>query len=108
MTARGARAEPIHIESDDLHVPGAEPRTERRAARCAPEPTGQIARLEAWLDSADIALGTYASIRAAGQGPRTFLIGRRVYIHRDDWHAWCRRLAESGGIRLRCQKQTGA
>ncbi len=42
----------------------------------------------------DIPLSTVDKLRAAGKGPRTFKIGRRLYVRQGDLRAWLDRMAE--------------
>ena len=42
----------------------------------------------------DCPLSTLDMLRAKGQGPRTFKIGRRLYVRQTDLRAWLDRLAE--------------
>ena len=55
------------------------------------------------VSSIDLPLSTYRACVRRGGGPRTFKMGRRNYILFDDWDAWLRQLAETGGIRA-CKK----
>jgi hypothetical protein len=55
------------------------------------------------VSSLDLPLSTYRACVRRGGGPRTFKMGRRNYILFDDWDAWLRQLAETGGIRA-CKK----
>jgi hypothetical protein len=54
-------------------------------------------RLEDWCRDYGIPLSTLNAIRAKGIGPRTFVIGRLLFCTTDDWLAWIRMLAETGG-----------
>jgi len=40
---------------------------------------------------------TIDKLRAQGRGPRTFLIGRRLYVRQKDFRDWIDRLAEEAG-----------
>lgn len=42
----------------------------------------------------DVPLSTLDMLRAKGQGPRTFKIGRRLYVRRADLVEWFDRLAD--------------
>ncbi len=42
----------------------------------------------------DVPLSTMDMLRAKGQGPRTFKIGRRLYVRQVDLRAWLDSLAE--------------
>lgn len=43
----------------------------------------------------DVPLSTLDAIRAKGDGPRTFKIGRRLYVRQTDLRAWLDKLAEA-------------
>ena len=40
----------------------------------------------------DVPLSTVDKLRAKGKGPRTFRIGRRLYVHQTDLRAWLERM----------------
>ncbi|MCL4762450.1 MAG: helix-turn-helix domain-containing protein [Burkholderiales bacterium] len=42
----------------------------------------------------DLPLSTVDKLRAEGRGPRTFKIGRRLYVRQQDMRAWLDRLAD--------------
>src|SRR4051812_31942530 len=60
----------------------------------------EAAPLEAWSQGHDIPAGTLRQLIAAGEGPATFVIGRRVFIAREDWSAWLEQMRKTGGARL--------
>ena len=43
----------------------------------------------------DVPLSTLDMLRAKGQGPHTFKIGRRIYVRQDDLRDWLDKMAES-------------
>jgi predicted DNA-binding transcriptional regulator AlpA len=43
----------------------------------------------------DVPMSTLDLLRAKGQGPKCFKIGRRLYVLKAELHAWLERLAES-------------
>jgi hypothetical protein len=43
----------------------------------------------------DVPLSTLDMLRAKGDGPRTFKIGRRLYVRQSDLRAWIDKLAEA-------------
>lgn len=49
------------------------------------------------LEEIGLPASTYAAEKAAGRGPRTFKIGRRIYVRIADWHAWLDERAGAGG-----------
>lgn len=55
------------------------------------------ARIEHWCRAYDIPPSTVRALRAQGTGPRTFAVGRLVFVLREDWCAWLEGLATVGG-----------
>jgi hypothetical protein len=55
------------------------------------------ARLERLAADYDVPPSTLRALIADGRGPRTFTIGRLVYVRRSDWVEWLDTLAEAGG-----------
>lgn len=45
----------------------------------------------------DMPLPTLRQLRASGLGPRTFRIGRRVFVTRDAFNAWILKLEKESG-----------
>ena len=43
----------------------------------------------------DLPLSTMDKLRAQGQGPRCFKLGRRLYVRRVDLHEWLDTMAQS-------------
>jgi hypothetical protein len=50
------------------------------------------------VESIDLAVSTYRACIRGGRGPRTFKIGRRNFVLIEDWNAWLRQMAETGGL----------
>jgi hypothetical protein len=46
----------------------------------------------------DVPLSTLDKLRAEGRGPRTFKIGRRLYVRQGDMRAWLDALAEAEAV----------
>ena len=57
----------------------------------------EAARLDAWCDAYDIPTSTMRAIIRLGHGPRTFPIGRLLFVLRTDWSIWLDTLAQRGG-----------
>ena len=49
--------------------------------------------------SIGLPISTYRACVQGGRGPRTFKLGRRNYILRNDWEAWLEHLADIGGLK---------
>lgn len=45
----------------------------------------------------DLPLSTVDKLRAQGKGPRTFRLGRRLYVRQADLRAWLDQMAEANG-----------
>lgn len=45
----------------------------------------------------DVPSSTIDKLRKSGLGPRTFKIGRRLYVHQDDLRDWLRQLRDQEG-----------
>jgi len=69
-------------------------------APAAPAPFAPAAPLAVLAAENGIPGSTLSAIRAKSRGPRTFLLGRRVYCLRGDWAEWMRHLAETGGVSI--------
>jgi hypothetical protein len=55
------------------------------------------ARVEHWCVAYDIPVSTLRALRAQGNGPVTFEVGRLLFCRRADWLAWLEALAATGG-----------
>ena len=50
------------------------------------------------IERLGVAVSTYRACVRGGRGPRTFKIGRRNFVLIEDWSAWLRQMAQSGGL----------
>lgn len=64
----------------------------RRMRDLIASPVMPLADLSLFLD---VPLSTLDKLRAQGNGPRTFKIGRRLYLRQTDMRVWLDKLAET-------------
>ena len=55
-----------------------------------------------------IPTGTMTALHSQKKGPRTFKIGRRLYVLRADWTTWLTGLATTGGVAVHGRDEAGA
>lgn len=90
------QTQPLHPSDAPLRAPALSPQVFEVAS--ADLLTTPALPLEVLANKAGIPNGTMAAVRGRGEGPRTFVVGRRVFVLIDDWASWMRWLAERGGV----------
>lgn len=60
------------------------------------------------LETIGLPRSTYAAVKAAGRGPKTFKIGRRIYVLHSEWYAWLDRCSREGVVPANEQRTTNS